>query len=89
MDKEYGVITITERNDDTGYSDLHFFAGINTDTNGHITILKTDELFKAMPITPMPFGTIGGYAIESLVEFIQKVSFKGTVVEYKTFNIKI
>ena len=89
MAKEYGVIEIMEQNDSTGYVDVYFFVGINTDSNGHISILKTDDVTKAMLITPLPFDTIGGTRIKTLVEFVRKNSFKGTSVEFKIFKIEV
>lgn len=89
MTNEYGVIKMTKNNQTTGYVDVSFFGGIDTDINGHIRILETDDPLKAMHITPMSFDTIGGHAIKTLVEFIQKNSFKGTAVEFKTFKVEI
>lgn len=89
MTKEYGVIKITKENHATGYVDVSFFIGIDTDTNGHIRILETNDPLKAMNITPLSFDTIGGRAIKTLIEFIQKNSFKGTVVDFKTFKIEV
>ena len=88
MTKEYGVIKMTSKNTTTGYVDVSFFGGIITDTNGHIKIVETSDPTNAMLITPLPFDTIGGHAIETLVEFIRKNSFKGTTVEFKTFKIE-
>ena len=89
MTEEYGVIKISEQNDSTGYLDVYFFKGIDTDSNGHIKILKTDDPLRAMIITPMPFETIGGHAIKTLIDFIRSNTFKGTAVEFKTFKVEV
>lgn len=50
---------------------------------------KYSKAFVSHDITPMSFDTIGGHAIKTLVEFIQKNSFKGTAVEFKTFKVEV
>lgn len=89
MTEEYGVIKMATQNMTTGYADVSFFKSIITDTDGHIKIVTTNDPFKAMLIKPLPFDTIGGNAIKTLIEFIEKNVFKGTKVEFKTFQIQI
>lgn len=88
MIKEYGVIKMSTKNTITGYVDVSFFAGIKN-VNGYIKIAEVKDPLDAMILTPMPFDTIGGKAIKTMIEFIQKNSFKGTFVEFVTFKLDL